>query len=34
MTETSAGPRYDLEDRTYQFAKDVRTFVKKLPRTI
>ncbi len=34
MTETLPGPRYDLEDRTYQFAKDVRAFVKKLPRTI
>ena len=25
---------YDLEERTYQFAKRVRIFVKKLPRTI
>lgn len=25
---------YDLEERTYQFAKRVRNFVKKLPRTI
>lgn len=25
---------YDLEDRTLQFAKDVRTFVKMLPRSI
>src|SRR5438067_2412777 len=24
----------DLENRTYLFAKDVRTFVKNLPRTI
>jgi four helix bundle protein len=27
-------PRYDLEDRTYEFAKAVRAFVKRLPRTI
>lgn len=26
--------RFDLEDRTYEFAKDVRMFTKKLPRTI
>ena len=26
--------RYDLEDRTLQFASDVRAFVKRLPRTI
>src|ERR1044071_2766862 len=25
---------YDLEERTFQFAKDVRGFVKKLPRTV
>ena len=25
---------YDLEDRTFQFAKRCRDFVKKLPRTI
>ncbi len=25
---------YNLEDRTYEFAKDVRAFVKKLPRTL
>ena len=25
---------YDLEDRTLQFASDVRAFVKRLPRTI
>ncbi len=27
-------PIYDLEERTYQFAKDVRLFVKTLPKTI
>ena len=25
---------YDLEDRTYRFARRVREFVKRLPRTI
>jgi len=25
---------YDLEERTFQFAKRVRAFIKKLPRTI
>lgn len=25
---------YDLEERTYEFAKRVRAFVKRLPRTI
>jgi len=33
MSETP-NPKYDLEDRTYEFAKDVRTFVKGLARTI
>ena len=27
-------PIYDLEERTYQFAKDVRLFVKTLPKTV
>jgi four helix bundle protein len=27
-------PKYDLEQRTFQFAKDVRNFVKTLPNTI
>ena len=26
--------QYDLEDRTFAFAKDVRAFVKHIPRTI
>lgn len=26
--------RYGLEERTYQFASRVRTFVKKIPRTV
>jgi four helix bundle protein len=31
--EGGAKPR-DLEDRTFQFAESVRTFVKQLPRTV
>ena len=27
-------PTYDLEERTFRFAKDVRSFVKMLPKTI
>ena len=27
-------PKFDLEERTYEFAQAVRAFVKKLPRTI
>ncbi len=34
MTKTPGGGQYDLEDRTYQFARSVRAFVKRLPRTI
>lgn len=34
MTETSGPGKYDLEDRTYEFARCVRAFVKTLPRTI
>jgi four helix bundle protein len=35
MLEKDKGSkRYDLEERTFQFAKDVRTFVKTLPRTL
>jgi four helix bundle protein len=28
------GKQYDLEERTYGFARDARLFVKKLPRTL
>jgi four helix bundle protein len=34
MTETGGGKQYDLEERTYEFARDVRAFVRALPRTI
>ena len=33
MTKTGSG-QYDLEDRTYEFARAVRAFAKRLPRTI
>jgi four helix bundle protein len=26
--------QYDLEDRTFRFARDIRVFVKRLPRNI
>jgi four helix bundle protein len=34
MTKNKNSKQYDLEDRTYDFAKRVRSFVKQLPRTI
>jgi len=34
MTEIQNSKQYDLEDRTLAFARDVRTFVKGLKRTI
>ncbi len=34
MTQTLGDRPYDLEDRTYEFARRVRAFVKQLPRTI
>jgi len=35
MTEIqNPKPRYDLEERTYLFAKRVRDYIKKIPRTI
>ena len=34
MTEIQNSKQYNLEDRTWKFAKKVREFVKKLPRTI
>ena len=34
MTQAQNTKQYDLEDRTFQFAKRVRVFVKTLPRTI
>ncbi|MDX2447216.1 MAG: four helix bundle protein [Desulfobacterales bacterium] len=34
MTKTRNSKPYDLEERTFQFAKMVRIFVKSLPKTI
>jgi len=34
MEEGANPKRYDLEERTFQFAKRVRGFVKQLPRTL
>jgi four helix bundle protein len=34
MPAKEQSKRYDLEDRTFEFAKASRAFVKKLPRTI
>ena len=33
MTEIPNNKQYDLEERTYIFAKDCRTLVRKLPKT-
>ena len=34
MIEIRNSKQYDLEDRTLEFARKVRIFIKKLPRTI
>lgn len=34
MTQIINNKQYDLEERTYNFTKDVRNFIKLLPRTI
>ena len=34
MTKTQNSKPYDLEERTLKFAKNVRVFVKKLPKTL
>ncbi len=34
MEDGNASPKYDLEERTFQFAKRVRDFVRRLPRTV
>ena len=34
ISKTRGDGQYDLEDRTYEFPRHVRAFVKKLPRTI
>ena len=34
MTKIQNSKQYDLEDRTFEFAKRVRGFVKRLPKAI
>jgi four helix bundle protein len=34
MGKPTTSVRYDLEERTFQFARQVRAFVKRLPRTV
>ena len=34
MAETPDAPRFDLEERSDEFAKQVRAFVKRVPRTV
>ena len=34
MIQNSKSKPYDLEERTFQFAKEVRLFVKTLPNRI
>ena len=34
MTNGKNSKKYDLEDRTFEFAKNVRSLVKKIPRSL
>ena len=34
MPEKENSKKYDLEERTFEFARDVRAFVRQLPRTL
>ncbi|MDO9549122.1 MAG: four helix bundle protein [Candidatus Marinimicrobia bacterium] len=34
MNDKYQTPKYDLEERTFQFARDVRLFLKNLPRSM
>ena len=34
MTGNEKSKQYDLEERTFEFARDVRGLVKRLPRTL
>lgn len=34
MTQIQNSKRYDLEDRTFNFAKNIRIFVKNLPKNL
>lgn len=33
MTENRNSKQYDLEERTFEFAKNVREFIRKLPKS-
>jgi len=33
-TNNNSKPIYDLEERTFRFAKNVRIYIKKLPQTL
>jgi len=34
MTKIQNSKHFDLEERTFEFARDIRGFVKKLPKTL
>ncbi len=34
MIKSSNSKKYDLEDRTLEFAKKIRDFIKELPKTV
>ena len=34
MPEKEHPKKYDLEERTFEFARDVRAFIRRLPRTL
>jgi len=34
MPEKEQSKKYDLEERTFEFARDVRAFVRQLPHTV
>lgn len=34
MTENQKNKKYDLEERSYEFARKVRAFLNKIPKTI
>ena len=34
MADEAQSKHYDLEERTYEFARDVRDFIRQLPHTV
>jgi len=34
MTENQESKRFDLEDRTFQYAKSVALYIKELPKSV